>query len=353
MQRVQRHRSHFSQLHKHNDLGIEHRVHKGGNLDLVSPHFMVGVVLFDDFELLEVTGPLEILGHLPENFATTLIGQSERPVRSTQGIAIVPDCTLLETPPVDLLIVPGGQGTRTLVNDVEFLAWLNTFGHEADLIASICTGSALLGKAGLLEGYRATSNKRAFDWVQSVAPNVAWEPHARWVADRDRWSSSGIAAGLDMTLALVACLIDESTALELANKIEYGWHTEANWDPFSEGGSPDNDGGSRPVITVFRSRLRSDHQDYEPLAQELESLAREQPGFLSFKTFTADDGERCSIVVFSDAKAQHAWKTLPLHAMAQRRAAKEFYTEFSVQVGEILREVRVQENSQEDAEGAR
>ncbi len=309
-------------------------------MNLADRHYHVGMVLFDGFELLDVTGPLEILGRLPRNFTISLIGESRQPVRSHQGVSIVPDVDRIEAATVDLLMVPGGQGTRTLVHNLGFLAWLSDYGHKAKIIASICTGSALLGAAGLLDGYRATSNKRAFDWVQSVAPQVQWEPKARWVAHLDRWSSSGVAAGMDMTLALVAQLVDEPTARELAAGIEYEWHEKADWDPFAASTPAMAQSEPLGIITVFRSRLRKDHANYESLADELEHLAREQPGFRSFKTFVAQDGERCSIAVFRDEQTQRAWKTYPLHAEAQRRAIEEFYTEFLVQVGQISHEVR-------------
>ncbi|MGC9156503.1 MAG: DJ-1/PfpI family protein [Ferrimicrobium sp.] len=303
----------------------------------------VGMVLYEDFELLDVTGPLEILGKLPEAFTITLIGQELKPTSSVQGVSIMPTATMSEAPNVDLLMVPGGMGTRRLVNDEALIDWLGSYGRHASLIASVCTGAALLARAHLLDGYRATTNKRAMEWVQEVAPNISFEPRARWVRDRDRWTSSGVAAGMDMTLALVAHLLGETQAREVASAIEYEWNDDPDHDPFAKGGSHEGLPGSKAILTVFRSRLKPDHQDYELVADDLEQLARNQPGFRFFKTYQAQDGERCSILVFDSEESQRAWRVNPRHLEAQRRAARDFYSEFSVQVGSLLREVKVEE----------
>jgi transcriptional regulator GlxA family with amidase domain len=96
------------------------------------------------------------------------------------------------------------MGTRTLVNNNDFLAWLAKYADAAEFAVSVCTGSAVLAAAGCLDGYRATSNKRAFEWVRTQGRSVEWIPEAHWVEDRDRWTSSGVAAGMDMALALIA-----------------------------------------------------------------------------------------------------------------------------------------------------
>jgi transcriptional regulator GlxA family with amidase domain len=101
------------------------------------------------------------------------------------------------------------------------------------LVSSVCTGSGLLAAAGLLDGYRATSNKRAFQWATEQGPLVDWVTTARWVEDRDRWTSSGVAAGMDMALALVAHFLGEPFARKVADGIELEWHRDPSWDPFA------------------------------------------------------------------------------------------------------------------------
>ena len=193
----------------------------------------VGVMLFDRFELLDVFGPLELLGALPEHFELSMIGPTAGPVRSAQGPEVLAaDCYSNASVP-DIVLVPGGIGTRSLVEDGGFLAWLASWAGSAQLVTSVCTGSAVLASAGLLDGYRATSNKRAFSWAASQGPRVDLVRQARWVEDRDRWTSSGVAAGMDMTLALIAHLHGDELAARVADRVEYDWHRDPSWDPFA------------------------------------------------------------------------------------------------------------------------
>ena len=193
----------------------------------------VGVVLFDGFEVLDVFGPLEVLGGLPDRFGVSLIGPTTGPVVSAQQARVVPDRAYSEASAPDIVLVPGGRGTRSLVSDGAFLAWLAEWASHAEIVSSVCTGSGVLAAAGLLDGYRATSNKRAFAWARDQGPAVEWIPRARWVQDRDRWTSSGVAAGIDMALALVAHLYDTELAQTVADRIEVEWHQDPSWDPFA------------------------------------------------------------------------------------------------------------------------
>lgn len=162
----------------------------------------VGVVLFEGFELLDVFGPAEVYGVLPKRFELRLIGPHAGSVTSAQGPAVIADCGYTEAPAPGVVLVPGGIGTRRLVEDRSFLAWLADWAAPAPLVTSVCTGSAVLARTGLLDDRRATSNKRAVDWVVSQGPGVDWVASARWVADSDRWTSSGVAAGMDTALAI-------------------------------------------------------------------------------------------------------------------------------------------------------
>ena len=193
----------------------------------------VGVVLFDRFELLDVFGPLEIFGVLKNHFEIVVIGPPDGYVASSQGPRSVVDVAYAGAPRGDVVLVPGGLGTRSRVDDGEFIGWLGDWASKAELVTSVCTGSGVLARAGLLDGYRATSNKRDFAFAVSQGPLVEWVPSARWVADRDRWTSSGVAAGMDMALALVAHLHGEQLATAVANAIELDWHRDSSWDPFA------------------------------------------------------------------------------------------------------------------------
>jgi transcriptional regulator GlxA family with amidase domain len=195
--------------------------------------YQVATVLFDQFELLDVFGPLEMFGVLADRFELAMIGPAAGPVRSAQGPSVIADLAYAEARPTDIVLVPGGIGTRQLVADKPFLEWLGEWAPGADLVASVCTGSGVLAAAGLLDGYRATSNKRSFAWAQAQGPRVEWVREARWVEDRDRWTSSGVAAGMDMALALIAGLHGEDLASALADGVELEWHRDPSWDPFA------------------------------------------------------------------------------------------------------------------------
>ncbi|MCT1549442.1 DJ-1/PfpI family protein [Brevibacterium casei] len=198
----------------------------------------VGIVLFEGFELLDVFGPVELLSVVPDGFAITYLAASPGPVRSSQGAEVVATDSLSDSlasgSVPDIVLVPGGGGTRELVDDHDFLDLIAAWASRAPVVTSVCTGSAVLAAAGLLEGYRATSNKRAFAWASAQGTDVEWVPHARWVEDRDRWTSSGVAAGMDMTAALIARLVGEEAATTAARTVELEVHSDPDWDPFAE-----------------------------------------------------------------------------------------------------------------------
>jgi len=194
----------------------------------------LGVVLFPGFELLDVYGPLEAFGHLPEAFRIVQVAEQAGPVPSAQGPRVVADAGLADAPKVDWLLVPGGIGTRQEVDNAKLLAWLRARAATAERVTSVCTGAALLARAGLLDGHRATTNKSVFEWVRSQGPRVTWIPEARWVDDGRFATSSGVSAGIDMALDLIAKHVDVATAEALARAMEYEWHRDAAWDPFAK-----------------------------------------------------------------------------------------------------------------------
>lgn len=194
----------------------------------------VSVVLFDGFEVLDVFGPVEMLSMVSDQLSIEFIGPQAGPVTSSQGVQVVVTAGYQDAVPPDIVLVPGGRGTRPLVADHRFLRWLRGWSEPAALVTSVCTGSALLAAAGLLDGYRATSNKAAFAWAREQGEDVEWVAQARWVEDRDRWTSSGIAAGMDMTAALLAHLFGLAVAKQVVNRVELEVHHDSSWDPFAE-----------------------------------------------------------------------------------------------------------------------
>jgi transcriptional regulator GlxA family with amidase domain len=196
----------------------------------------VGVLLFEGFELLDVYGPLEAWGMLAGAGNWRIVATAEKagPVASAQGPRGVADHALAECPKLDVILVPGGMGTRSGVKNDTLLDWLRRRAAEAEVVTSVCTGSSLLARAGLLDGRRATSNKASFAWVQTQGPNVRWVKEARWVEDAPFFTSSGVSAGIDMTLAVIAKLEGRETAEAIAVRMEYEWHRDAGWDPFAK-----------------------------------------------------------------------------------------------------------------------
>jgi transcriptional regulator GlxA family with amidase domain len=194
----------------------------------------LAVVLFEDFELLDVFGPLEMFGLLPEQFEIFLIAENGDIVASSQGPKSLVDYRFENCPAFNILLVPGGRGTRREVDNPVLLEWLRSQAQTAQYVTSVCTGSALLARAGLLDGRRATTNKAAFEWVVSQGERVEWQKQARWVEDDHFFTSSGVSAGIDMSLALIAQLTGQETAEQVATWAEYEWHQDPSWDPFAQ-----------------------------------------------------------------------------------------------------------------------
>jgi transcriptional regulator GlxA family with amidase domain len=194
----------------------------------------VGVVLFPGFELLDVFGPLEAFGNLPGMFRVVLIAEQAGPVASAQGPRAVADHGFADCPHLDVFLVPGGIGTRDEAENPTLLRWLGRRAAEAEVVTSVCTGAALLARAGVLDGRRATTNKAFFQWVADQGPKVEWVRAARWVEDGKFATSSGVSAGIDMALAVIARLVGREVSENVARAMEYEWHTDATWDPFAK-----------------------------------------------------------------------------------------------------------------------
>lgn len=193
----------------------------------------LGMLLFPRFELLDVCGPLEMFGHAEDAIRIVTVAEESGPVASTQRVGLIAETSFEDAPHLDLLLVPGGIGTRGEVDNADLLEWIADRGRQAEILASVCTGAALLARAGLLDGRRATTNKRSFAWVCEQGPRVQWIKQARWVEDANVFTSSGVAAGIDMALAVLARLFGQAWSEKLAETIEYEWHRDANWDPFA------------------------------------------------------------------------------------------------------------------------
>lgn len=192
----------------------------------------INILLFDNFETLDAFGPVEVFGRI-EEYALRYISLNGGTIVSKQGVRILTE-NINETDPYGILLIPGGQGTRSLVNDIGFIEKLSEAATKSRYCLTVCTGSALLAKTGLLNNRRATSNKKAFEWVESINSNVLWVREARWVVDQKYYTSSGVSSGIDMSLGFVSEIFGMDKANEISEHIEYIWNSDPRNDPFAK-----------------------------------------------------------------------------------------------------------------------
>jgi transcriptional regulator GlxA family with amidase domain len=210
------------------------------------PTRSVGIFLFDDFEPLDVWGFVQaftiarFVGSSYQEvaacpFQVGFIAETLEKVRSFNGPSVVPDLTCaeaLEEPP-DVLMVPGGFGVRTLLDpdrdpeELEIrLDWLRAMDERVEIMASVCTGSALLARAGLLDDVPAATNHASFDWVAAQGALVLWDDVARWVDAGKYVTSAGVSAGTDMAFHLVSRLAGRAVAERAVAAAEYDWQRD-------------------------------------------------------------------------------------------------------------------------------
>ncbi len=194
----------------------------------------IGALVFPGFELLDLFGPMEMFGLLPDDYEITLVSEKAGNVVSGQKISTVATAAFKSHSEFDILFVPGGVGTRKEIQNDLVLDWISRAASKAEYTLSVCTGSALLAKAGVIDGKHATTNKSAFSWVETQGPEVLWEKQARWVEDGNIFTSSGISAGMDMALAAIARMHGQEHADMVALWCEYEWQKDSTRDPFAE-----------------------------------------------------------------------------------------------------------------------
>lgn len=190
----------------------------------------IDVILFSDFETLDVFGPIEVFGKLDDR-SIRYFSEKGGLISNRDGVKIETE-RLEELTQPDILFIPGGMGTRKEIENDNFLSKLKEIALNSRFVLTVCTGSALLAKTGLLDTKQATSNKRAFDWVASISNKVLWIRQARWVVDEKYYTSSGVSAGIDMTLGFIADQISLEEARRIAFRIEYTWQEDKNHDDF-------------------------------------------------------------------------------------------------------------------------
>jgi putative intracellular protease/amidase len=191
----------------------------------------LAALVFPGFETLDYFGPIEMLGGVGGEIEIITVAKRRDPVPSVHGQRIVVDKAIFEKNDYDLLLIPGGDSALVEGEDQEVLAWIREASANAERVMAVCTGTVLLGISGVLDGRKATTNKLDFTKTVHLAPRVNWVKEARWVEDGKFFTSSGVSAGMDMTLAVLADLFGMGRAQDIAKGCEYEWHKDANWDP--------------------------------------------------------------------------------------------------------------------------
>jgi transcriptional regulator GlxA family with amidase domain len=188
----------------------------------------VSILIFDDVEVLDFCGPFEVFSvtgrrHDLEPFNVFTVAESSGPISARGGLRVVPHHVLGEEPDPDIVLVPGGFGTRREMHNERVIDWIRNRGASAELLLSVCTGSLLLAKAGFLEGLSATTHHGAFELLGEVAPNTKVDTSRRFVDNGRVITSAGVAAGIDMSFHVVSRLLGPEMASEAATYMEYDW----------------------------------------------------------------------------------------------------------------------------------
>ena len=181
------------------------------------------VFLFEDFETLDVFGPVEILGRLKDLYTIKFYSLNGGQIKNSHGVSILTEGVEEIKDNVDIFLISGGLGTRKEITNSLLIDRIRKFSEASKYVMTVCTGSALLAKTGLLNGKKATSNKRAFDWVITNGENVNWIKKARWTVDGKFYTSSGVSAGMDMALGFLSDTQGIQFARKVAFQIEYNW----------------------------------------------------------------------------------------------------------------------------------
>jgi cyclohexyl-isocyanide hydratase len=214
----------------------------------MSAPLQIGLVIFPNLTQLDLTGPLQVFSSMP-GAKVHLIWKRIEPVPTNSVMVLTPTVTFAECPPLDVICVPGGAGADDMVNDQEMLDFLRGQAANAKYITSVCTGSLVLGAAGLLRGYQATTHWSA---LEHLAPFGATPANTRVCVDRNRVTGGGVTAGIDFALTLVSIMVDRQTAEMIQLGMEY------NPAPPFNAGSPDT--APPEIVALVKERIAPHRQ---------------------------------------------------------------------------------------------
>lgn len=191
----------------------------------------VAILAFEDMEVLDYAGPYEVFnvaGELtaPSAFEVMPVSVDGKPVTGRGGFTVVPRHSIDDCPPTDLLVLPGGAGSRAMLHDERVLAWLRERAAEVELLMSVCTGSMVLAAAGLLRGRPATTHHTTYDELAAIDPTVRVERGPRFVRSAERlWTSAGVSAGIDLSLKVVRDLAGLAAYDATVAEMEWMWRS--------------------------------------------------------------------------------------------------------------------------------
>lgn len=192
----------------------------------------VAILLFEEFETLDVFGPVEILGRMKDDYTIRFYSMAGGNISNSHGVTLFTRALDEVRKGTDIFLIPGGYGTRKEVANEPLINRIREIAAASRYVLTVCTGTALLARTGLLDGKKATTNKTAFDWVMAQGEKVHWIRKARWVVEGHYYTSSGVSAGMDMTLDFLKDRHGIAVARQVAQQIEYGWTEDAAHDSF-------------------------------------------------------------------------------------------------------------------------
>jgi transcriptional regulator GlxA family with amidase domain len=204
----------------------------------MSDPLSLAILLFDDVELLDFCGPYEVFSvanRLIDGsaFEVFTVAEEVTPVTTSNGLSVNPNYTLEHCPKADLLLIPGGIGTRQQLKNEPLIKWIREKAGSAKLVLSVCTGALLLAESKLLKGLDVTTHHVAYDLLRELVPDATVHEDRRYIDNGKIVTSAGIAAGIDMSLHVVSRLHGAEVAAATARHMEYPWEDDSD-DPASE-----------------------------------------------------------------------------------------------------------------------
>ncbi|HZV07521.1 MAG TPA: DJ-1/PfpI family protein [Gemmataceae bacterium] len=192
----------------------------------------LAILIFDEVEVLDFCGPFEVFSvanHFTDTpaFKVQTVAEKPEPISTRGGLRVNPHLRLADCSQPDLLLVPGGYGTRKEMNNPAIIDWIKQASANAELMLSVCTGALVLAKAGLLDGLEATTHHEVVEFLRQTAPKTTVHAGRRFVDNGRAICSAGITAGIDMSLHVVGRLLGKEVAAKTANYMEYPWKSES------------------------------------------------------------------------------------------------------------------------------